>query len=41
MATIFNTLALIIYVIISIIIFGYVYLRMYKLPVSRKIGLQS
>lgn len=36
MTVIFNTLALIIY-IISIIIIGYAYLCMYMLPVSRKI----
>lgn len=41
MATIFNALALIIYVLISIIIIGYAYLCMYKLPVSRKIVIES
>lgn len=41
MATIFNTFALFIYIIISIIIIGYAYLCMYMLPVSRKIELKS
>lgn len=40
MTTIFNTLALI-YVIISIIIIGYVYLCMYMLPVSKEIEIKS
>lgn len=37
----FNTLALIIYIIISIIIIGYASLCMNMLPVSRKIEIQS
>lgn len=41
MTSVFNTLALIINILISIIIIGYVYLSMYKLPVSRKIEIES
>ena len=41
MTAIFNTLALIIYIIISIIIIDYAYLSMYMLPVSRKIEIAS
>ncbi len=36
MTAFLNALALIIYIIISIIIIGYAYLCMYILPVSRK-----
>ncbi len=41
MTAILNTLALIIYIIISIIIIGYAYLCMYMLPVSREIESKS
>ena len=41
MAAIFNMLALIIYIILSIIIIGYAYLCIYKLPVSRKVVTRS
>lgn len=37
MTSIFNTPVIIIYVIISIIIIGYAFLRMHLLPVSREI----
>ena len=41
MTAILNTLALILYIIISIIIIGYAYLCVYMLPVSRGIKAKS
>lgn len=41
MTAIFNTFALILYIIVSIIIIGYAFLCMYELPVSRKVGTEA
>lgn len=41
MAAVFNTLVLILYAFISIIGFGYAYLRMSVLAASRKNGIAS